>query len=161
MREVYNRCVVGQEPWFVARSNSGFRTELIARGWSQREATSMLRSAQGSQRSAVEVAKLQIQDLGDRIEGLSRTLQKTAPTNKSGLRKSPTPKQYQRRHGLAQRRDILRSRMEHRQLEIDGDQVRVTFGGRKLAKAGNDPIARGYASQAAWRGEWDRARAGT
>ena len=161
MREVYTRCVVGLEPWFVTGSQGGFRTELIARGWSQREATSLLRSAQGSQRSAIEAAKLQIHDLGARIKNLNQTLQKTAPTNKSGLRKSLTPKQYRKRHGLAQRRDILRSRMEHRQLEIDGDQVRVTFGGRQLAQAGNDPTTRGYASQAAWRGEWDRARAGT
>jgi IS605 OrfB family transposase len=161
LREVYNRCVVGIEPWFIPGSQSGVRNELIARGWNQREATSMLRSAQGLQRSAIEVAKLQVHDLGDRIADLNRILQKTAPTNKSGLRKSPTPKQYQRRHGLAQRRDILLSRMEHRQLEIDGDQVRLTFGGRKLARAGNDPTASGYASREAWRGAWDRARAGT
>ena len=93
LREIYTRCVVGQEPWFVPGYRNGVRSQLIERGWSQREATSMLRSAQAAHLAAQTATKLQIIDLGDRIEDLNQTLKKIALTIKSGLRKSPTPKQ--------------------------------------------------------------------
>ncbi|MHB8331658.1 MAG: hypothetical protein ACYDEA_05625, partial [Candidatus Dormibacteria bacterium] len=53
MREVYRRVVILREPWFT-QGQGGVRSELIALGWSQREATSMLVAAQGAQDSAVE-----------------------------------------------------------------------------------------------------------
>jgi hypothetical protein len=36
----------------------------------------------------------------------------------------------------------------------------VCFGGRKLAVAGNDPVAHGYASHDVWHETWQRARSG-
>ncbi|MHB8325641.1 MAG: hypothetical protein ACYDHB_14680 [Candidatus Dormibacteria bacterium] len=60
MREVYRRVVVRGEPWFT-QGQGGVRSELIAIGWSQREATSMLVPAQGAQDSAVEATKFSLE----------------------------------------------------------------------------------------------------
>ncbi|MHB1894594.1 MAG: hypothetical protein ACYCTZ_14070, partial [Candidatus Dormibacteria bacterium] len=60
MREVYRRGVIRGEPWFTAGQGGG-RSELIARGWSQREATSMLVAVQGAQDSAVEATKFALE----------------------------------------------------------------------------------------------------
>lgn len=65
VREVYRRCVLHGEPWFTAKNDandtSGLRGELIARGWSQREATSIYTTATAAQSAAVESTKLALQ----------------------------------------------------------------------------------------------------
>ncbi len=47
MREVHRQVMVRGEPWFTV-GLGGVRGELIACGWSQREATSMLVAATGA-----------------------------------------------------------------------------------------------------------------
>ena len=51
MREVYRRGMVRAEPWFTV-GLGGVRGELIARGWSQHEATSMLVAARRGRASS-------------------------------------------------------------------------------------------------------------
>jgi hypothetical protein len=60
---------------------------------------------------------------------------------------------------LSRRRQRLTSRIACRKAKLAADDVRVVFGGPKLALAGNDPVATGYANHAHWRAAWDRARA--
>jgi len=64
------------------------------------------------------------------------------------------------RHGLAKRRDILAARVANLECRLAIDDVRVVFGGRRLALAGNNPLAHSCKSRDDWRGRWDRARSG-
>ena len=65
VRPTYRRCVLFGEPWFVAGRNDahagGVRSQLIARGWSQREATAISTTATAAQAAAIESTKLALQ----------------------------------------------------------------------------------------------------
>jgi IS605 OrfB family transposase len=152
VREVYRRCVLHGEPWFTAKNDangtSGLRSELIARGWSQREATSIYTTATAAQSAAVESTKLALQRVSQDLEVVQDRL-KTAKRR---------PSEIGKRHGLARRRDRLASRCERLTRRLQEDDVRVFFGGRKLALAGNDPLAHGYESREQWRERFNRAR---
>jgi len=65
-------------------------------------------------------------------------------------------KRRRQRHGLARRRDILTARVANLQQRLVYGDVRVCFGARKLALAGNDPVAHGYESHGVWQGTWQR-----
>jgi hypothetical protein len=151
MREVYRRAVVGGEEWF-AKDGKGLRSELIRRGWSQREATSMFVAAQGAQDGAVESAKLAMETVKGHLEQVGKKLT-WAMAGTSAKRKS-------KRHGLARRRDTLAAQARRLERRLEAGDVRVCFGGRKLAVAGNDPAAHGYADRDEWRERWDRERSG-
>jgi IS605 OrfB family transposase len=154
VREVYARVVVWGEPWFLpagkGRPTAGVRGELIERGWSQREATTIWVTATAAQAAAVESTKLALARARQDVEVVEAKLEET----------SKKKRQRHKRHGLARRRDILASRVERLEKRLlDGD-VRVSFGGRRLALAGNDPTAHGYADHEEWRAHWDRVRGG-
>ncbi len=70
-------------------------------------------------------------------------------------------KRVLRRHGLARRRDLLRARVARLEKRLVDSDVRVFFGGHKLALAGNDPVPHGYKSRDEWRGVFNRARSST
>lgn len=152
VREVYRRCVLHGEPWFVAGGNrtrvGGLRSELIARGWSQREATSIHTTATATQASAVESTKLALQRACQDLEVIQSRLQAA----------KRRPSEIGKRHGLARRRDRLAARCERLTRRLEDDDVRVVFGGKKLVLAGNDPLAHGYESKEQWRARFDRAR---
>jgi IS605 OrfB family transposase len=103
-------------------------------------------TAAGMQASAVAVTENALVADEDELERVVEKL-KTAKKRK--------------RHGLSRRRQRLASRIERRKAKLAADDVRVVFGGRKLSRAGNDPVAAGFADRASWRAEWDRARSGT
>ncbi len=65
-----------------------------------------------------------------------------------------------KRHGLARRPDRLAARCERLRRALGDDDVRVFFGGRQLAAAGNDTLAQAYESREQWRARFDRARSG-
>lgn len=154
MREVYQRCVVGKEAWFVpAKGNGGapggVRSELLGRGWSQREATSIHTSAVGAHAAAVESTKLALQRAAQDLEVVE---------DKLAVARRRT-KDKHKRHGLSRAQMRLRSKIARLSDRLDDGDVRVCFGGRKLAMAGNDPEGRGFESRQAWRETWERARA--
>lgn len=164
VREVYRRCVIGGEVWFAKRGadgrGGGVRSELIARGWSQREATSIYTFAVGAQESALEARKLALERAEDDLGAVVVKLEEA----KVSLGASGSPKKIvelkRRISGLARRRDILTARIARHRRALDTDDVRVCFGGRKLAVAGNDPVSHGYESREQWRQRWERARGG-
>lgn len=149
VREVYRRCVIYEEDWFVAEK-PGVRSELISRGWSQREATSIYTAACAAQDSAVESNKLALARARQDLEVLTEKLEKTKRSKKH----------RHRCHGLARRRSVLETRVSKLERRLLTGDVRVAFGGRKLVRAGNNPHAHGYPDRAAWRERWDRARGG-
>lgn len=158
MREVYVRVVLHKEPWFVPSKGNGgqaggVRAELIGRGWSQREAESMLEVAKGAQDAAVESAKLALEKARDQLGRCEGQL--------AWAMAGRSERRMKRRHGLARRRDRLSSRVARLQSTLDNGEVRVCFGGRKLAKAGNDPGRHGFKDKLQWRATWERARNGT
>lgn len=163
-REVYRRCILGSEPWFAkrgaGRAPSGVRAELIGRGWSQREATSIHTFAAAAQESAIESRKLALERAEDDLEVVEEKFTKA----KEALPKAETAKRIadlkRQVSGLARRRDILTARVARHRRAIEAGDVRVCFGGRKLAVAGNDPVSHGYESREEWREQWDRARGG-
>ncbi|MHB8294388.1 MAG: hypothetical protein ACYDH5_07100 [Acidimicrobiales bacterium] len=164
VREVYLRCILRGEPWFAkqgpGRATSGVRAELIGRGWSQREATSIHTSAASAQESAIESAKLALERAEDDLEVVGDKLTEA----KEALPKAETTKRTadleRRVSGLGRRRDILSARVARHRRAVETDDVRVCFGGHKLAVAGNDPTSHGYEGSDEWRCQWDRARGG-
>ncbi len=98
MREVYRRVTVRGEPWFTA-GRGGVRGELIARGWSQWEATSMLVAARGAQDAAVEAAKFSLERSRERLAETAAQLARA----KRGTSRTAVGK----RHGLARGRSRL------------------------------------------------------
>ena len=69
-------------------------------------------------------------------------------------------KRKRQRHGLCRRRDKLQARVINIEKRLEENQVRVCFGGRKLARAGNHPEVSGYKDHTEWRARWDRKRSG-
>ena len=163
-REVYRRCVLRSEPWFAKRTvgqpSGGVRAELIGRGWSQREATSIHVFAAGAQDSAVEARKLALERSEADLEVTAEKLAKA----KVDLAGAVAPKKVSQLElsvsGLARRRDILTARVARHRKSLETGDVRVCFGGRKLARAGNDPSRHGYESRKEWRERWNRVRGG-
>ena len=143
--DVYLRCVVGEEPWFVKGSKDGMRSKLQAKGWSQREATSIYKTAKAAQDSAVESAKLGLQRMQEELEVVKRRL-KRARTS--------------RRHGLARRRSRLRARIKRLETLLAQDGVRVCFGGQKALRATREWEANGYETQQDAHDVWVRRRTG-
>ena len=144
VREVYKRCVIGTEPWFV-KGEKALRSELIARGWSQREANSIYGTAQAAQDSAVEALKLALVSAREELLKVSKKLTK-APT--------------ERRHGLARRRARLKSRISSWEQRLKDDQVRVCFGSRRVLRATREWEKNGYATQDEAHQVWTRRRGG-
>ncbi len=151
MREVYRRVVIRGEPWFTA-GQGGVRSELIARGWSQREATSMLVAARGAQDAAVEATKLS-------LERSREQLVETA-TQLANAQRGTSKRAVGKRHGLASRRSQLICRCQKLEERLGSGGVRVCFGSARLARAGSRPKSHEYLSHQEWRGVWERARAG-
>lgn len=152
LREVYRRCVIGTEAWFVPAGGgmptSGVRSELIERGWSQREANGMFVSAKGAQSSAVESTEMALERSRQDLEVLEEQL------SAAKRREKDKPK----RDGMSRRQNRLRARVAELGRRLELDDVRVCFGSRRLAVAGNDPTASGFVDRAQWRDAWDRAR---
>ncbi|MHB8395077.1 MAG: hypothetical protein ACYDC5_11365 [Candidatus Dormibacteria bacterium] len=151
MREVYRRVVIRGEPWFTA-GQGGVRSELIARGWSQREATSMLVAAQGAQGSAVEATKFS-------LERSREQLVETA-TQLARAQRGTSRRAIGKRHGLASRRSRLICRCGKLEERLKSGGVRVCFGSARLARAGSRSKTHDYTSHQEWRGVWERARGG-
>lgn len=146
--EAYRRCLVGQEPW-----GEKVRKELVSRGWREDEADSAYDTARAAHESAVESTKLALGTAREHLEEVGKRLAwAMAGTSNSRVR---------RRHGLVRRRDILSAKVARLEDRLATGDVRVCFGGRKLALAGNDPVAHGYRNRDEWRGRWHRARSGT
>jgi hypothetical protein len=155
--EVYRRVVIHGEQWIAPSSRKngpagGVRAELIGRGWLQREATSMLVQAQAAQASAVESAVNAVQRLREALVQVDEKL--------AWAKAGSSPRRVRQRHGLARRHDTLISGITRLQRRLDNNDIRVCFGTRKLALAGNNPAAHQYASRQQWRDQWDRARHG-
>ncbi|MHB1939254.1 MAG: hypothetical protein ACYCS9_00290 [Candidatus Dormibacteria bacterium] len=151
MREVYRRVVIRGEPWFTP-GQGGVRSELIARGWSQREATSMLVAARGAQDSAVEATKFSLERSREQlVETRTQLARAQRGTSRRAIGK---------RHGLAGRRSRLICRCWKLEERLRSGGVRVCFGSARLARAGSRPKTHDYASRQEWRGVWERARAG-
>ena len=153
--EVYRRVVIHGEPWVVPSGHKGgpaggVRAELIGRGWLQREATSMLVQAQAAQASAVESAVNALERLREALVQVDEKL--------AWAKAGTSQKRVRQRHGLSRRRDTLTASIERLQRRLDNHDIRVCFGTRKLALAGNNPAAYRYASRRQWRDRWDRAR---
>jgi hypothetical protein len=66
VREVYVRCVVGSDTWYTPGGSTNVRSELVARGWSKREADSIYSIAAAAQAAAIASAKL---SLTSKLEG--------------------------------------------------------------------------------------------
>ena len=156
VREVYRRCVVSRhpEPWFVAAKGtkppSGVRPGLNARGWSQREATAIHTTAVAAQEAAVEATKLALARASQDLEVVDEKLASTKRSHKHS----------HKRHGLSRRHNKLSSQVERLATRLASKDVRVCFGGKKLALAGNDPVPHGYEGRSQWRERWDRVRGG-
>ncbi len=97
-REVHRRGVIRGEPWFTA-GQGGVRGELIARAWSQREATSMPVAARGAQDSAVEATKFSLERSRERLV--------EAVTQLARARRGSSRRAVGKRHGLAGGRSRL------------------------------------------------------
>ena len=151
MREVYRRVVIRGEPWFT-RGKGGVRSELIARGWSQREATSMLVAARGAQDAAVEATKLSLERSREQLVETATQLAKA--------QRGTSKKAVDKRHGLASRRSRLICRCQKLEERLGSGGVRVCFGSARLARAGSRPKSHDYLSHQEWREVWERARAG-
>jgi hypothetical protein len=127
------------------------RSALIGSGFKEDEADSIIDTALAAQEAAVESTKLALARARQDLEQVRAKLD-------WAMAGSSTKRRHQR-HGLARRRDVLVARVARLEREL-ADGVRVCFGGRTLARAGNDPAAHGYAGRAAWRATWHRARSG-
>ncbi|MHB8332578.1 MAG: hypothetical protein ACYDEA_10340, partial [Candidatus Dormibacteria bacterium] len=148
MREVYRRVVIRGEPWFT-QGQGGIRSELIARGWSQREATSMLVAARGAQDSAVEATKFSMERSREQLVETARQLAKA--------QRGTSKRAVGKRHGLASRRSRLICRCGKLEKRLGSGSVRVCFGSARLARAGSRPESHDYASHQEWREVWERA----
>ena len=151
MREVYRRVVIRGEPWFT-QGKGGVRSELIARGWSQREATSMLVAARGAQDAAVEATRLSLERSREQLVETATQLAKA--------QRGTSKRAVDKRHGLASRRSRLICRCQKLEERLSSGGVRVCFGSARLARAGSRPKSHDYLSHQEWRGVWERARAG-
>jgi len=135
-----------------AMKRQDVRHSLITSGWKEDEADSIIDTALASQEAAVESTKLALQQARAALRETQRKLDWAMAGNSS--------KRSRQRHGLARRCDILRSRGANFERRLAHDGVRVCFWGRKLALAGNDPVAHGYVDRPAWREAWQRSRSG-
>ena len=151
MREVYRRVVIRGEPWFT-QGQGGVRSELIARGWSQREATSMLVAARGAQDAAVEATKFSLERSREQLVETATQLAKA--------QRGTSKRAVGKRHGLASRRSRLICRCQKLEERLASSGVRVCFGSARLARAGSRPESHDYLSHQEWREVWERARAG-
>ncbi len=142
------------EAWFVppgpATPTGGVRSELIGRGWSKREANGLFVSAEWAHSGAVESTKLALERSRQDLEVLEERL------SKARRREKDKPK----RHGMSRRQNRLRARVSEMESRLARDDVRVCFGSRRLALAGNDPAAAGFADRSQWRRTWQQARSG-
>ena len=146
MREVYRRVVIRGEPWFT-QGQGGVRSELIARGWSQREATSMLVAARGAQDSAVEATKFSLERSREQLVETATQLAKA--------QRGTSKRAVGKRHGLASRRSRLICRCGKLEERISSGSVRARF-----ARAGSQPKSHDYLSHQEWREVRERACAG-
>lgn len=91
-----------------------------------------------------------IREAGTRIKKAAKVIKKLEA-------KSPgTNKLHQKKRRLA----TMRSRLAAMQSDHAAGTVRLCFGGKKLFHAQFDLAANGYADHAAWKRDWDQARAG-
>jgi hypothetical protein len=150
VREAYQRCFAHKtpEPWGEA-----VRKELVGRGWREDEADSIYDTAKAAQDSAVEATKLARETARASLVATEKKLEWAMAGS--------SKKRVRQRHGLARRRDLLQARVARFEARLAENDVRVFFGGHKLALAGNDPVAHGYESRGAWREVFDRARSNT
>jgi len=153
LREVYVRLIVHNEP------RQQVRTSLIQphlskneRPWREDEADSIIDTALAMQQGAIESTTLALDNARRALEEVERKL--------DWAMRGTSPKRRRQRHGLARRRDILAVRVARLEHRLEREDVRVIFGGRTLALAGNDPIAHGYKSRRQWHKCWTRARSG-
>jgi len=128
------------------------RSSLITSGWREDEADSIIDTALTSQVAAVESTTLALTRAKEDLDRVQRRLEWAMAGNST--------KRLRQRHGLARRRDLLTARVAKLEKRLVHGDVRVCFGGRKLALAGNDPVAHGYGSHDAWQETWQRARSG-
>jgi IS605 OrfB family transposase len=128
------------------------RSSLITSGWREDEADSIIDTALASQEAAVESTTLALTRAKEDLDQVQRKLEWAMAGD--------SPKRLRQRHGLGRRRDLLTARVAKLEKRLAHGDVRVCFGGRKLAVAGNDPVAHGYASHDAWQEAWQRARSG-
>ena len=146
MREVYVRLIIKGE------KKQAIRSELIKRGWKEDEADSIIDTAKAAQEAAVESMKLALDNTRRQLEEVEKKL--------SWAMAGTSQKRKHQRHGLCRRRDKLQARVINIEKRLEENQVRVCFGGRKLARAGNHPEASGYKDHTEWRARWDRKRSG-
>jgi hypothetical protein len=135
------------------------RSSLITSGWKEDEADSIIDTALASQEAAVESTTLALARAKADLDQVQRKLEWAMAGNSA--------KRLRQRHGLARRRDLLTARVANLQQRLAHGDVRVCFGGRTLAVAGNDPVAHGYERHDVWqeghvhgRGVLSRAVAG-
>ena len=147
LRESYVHLFVKREP------KQALRFELIKREWKEDEADSIIEAAKAAQDAAVESTTLALDNARQHLGEADKKL--------AWAMAGDSKKRCRQRHGLARRRDRLQTRVTRLERRIKGGDVRVCFGSRELAQAGNDPVAHGYENRAAWRGRWDRARSST
>jgi hypothetical protein len=147
VRSTYRKLVVHQ------LKRQEVRSFLITSGWKEDEADSIIDTALGAQEAAVESTKLALDNAYRALEQVERKL--------DWAMRGTSLKRRSLRHGLARRHDILTARVARLEHRLERDDVRVIFGGRRLALAGNDPIAHGYKSRRQWYKCWQRARSGT
>jgi hypothetical protein len=149
VRAVYRRCFARGEDWATE-----VRKELISKqGWPEDLADSIYDTAKAAHDSAVESTTLALEQARTSLEAVTDKL--------AWAMRGESTHRVRQRHGLARRRDILRCRVERLERRLAEGDVRVFFGGKKLALAGNAPTSRGYASRGQWRAVFDRARSGT
>ncbi len=146
LRSAYQRLVVRDE------ERQQVRSSLIGAGWKEDEADSIIDAALAAHKAAIESTKLALDAAKRSLEEVEGKL--------AWAMAGDSAKRRRERHGLARRRDILATRVVNLERRLATGDVRVCFGGRKLARAGNDPAAHGYVSRAEWRGCWQRARSG-
>jgi hypothetical protein len=128
------------------------RSFLITSGWKEDEADSIIDTALGTHVAAVESTRLALTRAKEDLDQVQRKLEWAMAGNST--------KRRRQRHGLARRPDILTARVANLQQLLAHGDVRVCFEGRKLALAGNDPVAHGYESHGVWQETWQRARSG-
>jgi len=126
------------------------RSSLITSGWREDEADSIIDTALASQEAAVESTTLALARAKADLDQVQRKLEWAMAGNSA--------KRLRQRHGLARRRDLLTARVANLQHRLAHGDVRVCFGGRTLAVAGNDPVAHGHERRDVWQEAWQRAR---
>ena len=148
LRRVYTQIYDHHAQWFI-KGGGGLRNQLASEGWLRQEADAMHWKAAADHDSLRESRQLNLQQVGEQIAEARKRL-KDKKKKLAGRRK----------HHLHNKIQRLESRQEQIKQQLEDRSYRVVFGGRKLAKAGNNPQLHGYESREQWRQEYDRARNG-